>query len=499
VETESTVFPFFASIFSGDALDGAESALNSRVAMQRRTFLKTTAGAAFASAGRGQTASSSQPPNILLILANGLPAWAAGCYGNEQILTPNLDRFAAQGVRFANSFVCTPASSPSRATLFTGRTPMQHRLQNPPGDPSAGQPAQAESAPAVDFQQETFLSDILASHGYSCGYFGEWRLGNERRPQHGFQRWFVLDESAERNQDPVVYSNANGQPLRVEEKGYVAGLLHERAVAFIEAQRQSGRPWFCVVAHRNPSGPLEGHPQKYYDLYRDSDFTESQKELARSGAPAGRESRADAAANLRKTAASISALDEYLGALVDYLDGKKLSYSTLVVFTSDRGRLWGRHGAWDGETSGSASMYEEVIQVPLIARWLGRIPPGRVRQELVSTYDFFPSILDLLELPLPKGRNLCGRSYWPLATTRALGRWDNRVFGLLRNTAMNREERYKLVVRNPEANRWRGPNELWDLEADPSEQSNRFEDRSLNHQRQTMMRDLSAWIKKFSR
>jgi choline-sulfatase len=454
---------------------------------RRRTFLKTVAGAAFASAGRAQTAPPSRPPNILLVLANGLPAWAAGCYGNEQILTPNLDRFAAQGVRFANSFACTPANSPSRATLFTGRTPMQHGIQDALGDPSAEQPAQGQSAPPANFEHEAFLSDILASRGYICGYFGEWRLGNERQPQHGFQRWFVLDGGSERNQDPVVYSNASGQVLRVEEKGYVTALVHERAVAFIEAQRQGAPPWFCVVAHRNPSGPLEGHPQKYYDLYRDSDFIESQKEAA------------GAAANLRKTAASISALDDYLGALVDYLDAKKLSYHTLVVFTSDRGQSWGRHGAWDGGASGPANLYEEVIQVPLIARWLGRIPPGRVRQELVSTYDFFPSILDLLELPLPKGRNLCGRSYWPLATTRALGRWDNRVFGLLRNTAMNREERFKLVVRNLEGNRWRGPNELWDLETDPSEQNNRIEDRALNHQRQTMIRDLNGWIKKFSR
>ena len=132
--------------------------------------------------------------------------------------------------------------------------------------------------------------------------------------------------------------------------------------------------------------------------------------------------------------------------------------------------------------------------MPLIARWLGQVPSGRVRSELVSFYDFVPSILDLLGLPLPKSRNLCGRSYWPLLTTRNLGRWDNRVFGYFSNTTMAREERYKLVLRN----QGKGPNELWDLETDPAEQNNRFDDPAVRRVRERMSRDLAAWLKRYA-
>ncbi len=134
------------------------------------------------------------------------------------------------------------------------------------------------------------------------------------------------------------------------------------------------------------------------------------------------------------------------------------------------------------------------MSVPLLMRWLGRIPSGRVRQELVSFYDFVPSMLDMLGLPLARSRNLCGRSYWPLATTRALGRWNNRVFGYFRNTAMVREERYKLVLRN----QGKGPNELWDLETDPTEHANRIDDASLHRIRDRLTRELNAWLKRYS-
>jgi len=466
--------------------------------MRRRNFLKAILLARAAPWVRAQTGTAPRP-NILIVLGSELPAWVLGCYGNQDFQTPNIDRLAVQGVRFEQSSVCTPAGSPSRATLFTGRTPMQHGLQDDLIGHTEEQAAARTAATPRGLDTEIFLSDILAGNGYTCGYFGIWGLGGEAHPQHGFQQWYVNDRAALRYQDPAMHSNlAGGEAQKLEEKGYLTDLIHARALAFMEAARQQQRPWFCVVSHLNPHPPLDGHPQRYYDLYRESNFKSARAEPAKSNATEGQELLSDPAANLRKVAASVSALDDRVGDLVGYLDEKKLSYSTILAFTSDCGALFGRHGYW-GSGSGSRpiNMYEEAVCVPLIARWLGRIPPGRTRKELVSTYDFVPSMLEILGKPQPKGRNLCGRSYWPLATTRALGRWDNRTFGRYRDTAMIREEQYKLVLRNAEKNQWRGPNELWDLAADPAEQANRFEDRALGRERQRMTRDLNAWVKKY--
>ncbi|MBI3695122.1 MAG: sulfatase-like hydrolase/transferase, partial [Acidobacteria bacterium] len=401
---------------------------------------------------------------------------------------------------FAHHFVCTPICSASRATLFTGRTPMQHGIHDFLTPKPVESPPQGQAAPPASFRNEVFLSDMLAANGYTCGYYGKWHLGFEEQAQHGFTRWYVIPGGSSPYQDPVMISSTGGGEVRrVPEKGYLADLIHEHAVEFIEEARKKPNPWFAVVSHFNPHTPLNGHPQKYYDLYRDVEFKTFPLEPAKPNALRERNLLADPIGNLRKTAASTTALDDRVGALLDYLDEKKLSEQTLLVFVGDNGFLLGRHGYWSkGLASDPINMYEEVMAVPLIARWLQTIPSGRARQELVSFYDFLPSVLDLLGLPLPKSRNLCGRSYWPLLTTRALGRWDNRVYGYFRNTVMLREEQHKLLLRNQQGNQWRGPNELYDLAADPTEHANRFDDRALGRVRERMTRDLNAWIKKYS-
>ncbi len=462
--------------------------------MKRRLFLKTALAAAAPRIARPQAPPSR--PNIILVIADDLAAWMTGCYGNQEILTPHIDRLAAQGVRFANSFVCTPICSASRATLFTGRTPMQHGIHDFLTPKPIEQPPQGQAAPLASFRNEIFLSDLLAGAGYLCGCFGKWHMGFEEQAQHSFKHWYVMPGGSSPYQDPAMLSNlGGGEVRRVEEKGYLADLIHQHAVEFIEQARRKDGPWFAVISHFNPHTPLDGHPPKYYEMYRNVDFKTVAIEPAKPNALRERNLLADPVGNLRKTAASTTALDDRVGALLDYLDERKLSQSTLVVFVGDNGFLCGRHGYWSkGLASDPINMYEEVMGVPLLLRWLGRIPTGKVRHELVSFYDFAPSVLDMLGLPVPKGRNLCGRSYWPLATTRALGRWDNRVFGYFRNTAMAREERYKLVLRN----QGKGPNELWDLDTDPTEHTNRIDDASLHRVRDHLTRDLNAWIKKYS-
>ncbi len=170
--------------------------------MTRRTFLRASLAA-----GPRQPPSTARP-NLILVIADDLAAWMCGCYGNQEIRTPNIDRLAAQGVRFQNSFVCTPICSASRATLFTGRTPLQHGIHDFLTPRPVEHPPQGQLAPPPSFRSEVFLSDTLAAAGYTCAYFGKWHLGGEQQAQHGFRHWYVMaGGGSSPYQDPEMYSN----------------------------------------------------------------------------------------------------------------------------------------------------------------------------------------------------------------------------------------------------------------------------------------------------
>src|SRR5712691_856561 len=148
-------------------------------------------------------------PNILLILSDDLAAWMLGCYGNQEIRTPNIDRLAQSGTRFANNFVCTPICSPSRATLFTGRVPRQHGIHDFLTPQPAVNPLQGQAAPPPSFESEIMISDILAGQGYECGDVGKWHMGDDQKPQHQNRFWYTMLGGSSRYQNPTL--SWNGQ------------------------------------------------------------------------------------------------------------------------------------------------------------------------------------------------------------------------------------------------------------------------------------------------
>lgn len=429
-------------------------------------------------------------PNILLILADDLAAWMLGCYGSPEIRTPHLDRLAGEGVRFGNSFVCTPICSASRATLFTGRTPAQHGIHDFLTPKPIESPPQGQAAPPESFRREIFFSDLLAARGYACGYTGKWHMGGEERPQHAFDFWYVMPGGSSRYQDPVMFQ----QGRRVEEKGYIGDLITARALEFLDRQRSRSNPWLLVVAYNHPHTPYDGHPQKYYDLYKEETFRSVPIEPTSPRALREKGLMKDPIGNLRKAAAATTALDDQVGALLAHLRDRRMEENTLVVFTGDNGYLHGRHGLWSkGLASDPINMYEEVMQVPLLFRWPdGGWGGGRVPRELVSFYDFFPTVLEAADAPHPAAPRLPGRSYRLLAEGRP-SRWQNEVYGYFRNTAMIRDTRYKLVWRNG----GRGPNELFDLQADPTEHRDFLYDPALRPVRERMARRLQTWLDRY--
>ncbi|MBI4873093.1 MAG: DUF4976 domain-containing protein, partial [Acidobacteria bacterium] len=164
----------------------------------------------------------------------------------------------------------------------------------------------------------------------------------------------------------------------------------------------------------------------------------------------------------------------------------------------DNGFLLGRHGLWSkGLASDPINMYEEVMQVPMLWSWTGRIPAESVRPELVSFYDLLPSLCEVTGLKPPAGRNLCGRSYAPLALNRPLPKkqpWPATVFGHFRNTEMARDNRFKLVLRN----NGQGPNELFDLRHDPREKINQFNEPQYVTVRDRLRKELEAWRRQYA-
>jgi len=366
------------------------------------------------------------PPDILLLVADDLPSWMMGAYGNKEVKTPNLSRLGQMGTHFLNHFTPVPAAAPGFATLMTGRTPMQ--LGN----------SGAVSAADVT------LEKILATAGYAC-------------------------HSASPEDAPALIDQA-----------------------------KDGAPFFLTVRYSALELPYGNIPSKYLDLYNHEKFENYSVEIAAANARSGKELLADRVANLRKVAAAISMMDDNVGALTTRISQKQLLDRTLVVFTSTCGALLGRHGLWAaGDASEPVNMYDESVAVPMLWCWPGRVPAQEVRMEPVSTYDLLPTLCDLVSATVP-ARNLCGRSYLPLATGKHLPKmqtWRDTVFGQYRNTAMARTQRYKLVLRDD----GKGANELYDLPADPGERANQVDNEQYISVKTTLTAEFTQWKQQYAR
>jgi arylsulfatase A-like enzyme len=461
--------------------------------LTRRAVLGSALAGAVMAQRRETGETARERPNILLILADDLASWMLGCYGNREIRTPNIDRLARSGVRFLNHYVVTPICSASRATLFTGRVPRQHGIHDFLTPQPIAEPPQGQAAPPESFARETMISDVLAQQGYRCGYVGKWHMGNDRMPGHGYAFTATLDGGSSPYQNPTFYVNGVEQ----RETGYLTEITTRYVTGFLD-NLPANQPFFLTASYLNPHTPYDGHPQRYYDLYANVNFETIGWQPAAPNALREKEMLKDTVGNLRRCAASVTALDDQLPVLLKKLTEKNLLLNTLIIFTSDNGYLLGRHGLWSkGLASDPINMYEEVMQVPMIWSWPGKVPVEATRPELVSFYDFFPSLCEAAQVPAPTGGGRTGRSYAPLAMGRPLPKgqsWPSTVFGHFRNTEMARDRYYKLVLRNGGD----GPNEFYDLRTDPQEKQNQFDNLAYLTVRERLIRELADWRKRTS-
>jgi len=267
------------------------------------------------------------------------------------------------------------------------------------------------------------------------------------------------------------------------------------AGAFISKQT-AAKQFFLTVTSSKLTAPYEGVAQKYHDLYATAAFEGYVPDPPNPNARAGKEMLSDIRGNVKKFAAALSEFDSEVDSAIAAIKRAGLLDNTLIVFSSTCGALLGRHGLWDsGDASDPVNMYDESIATPLLWSWAGRVPALATQVELVSAYDFVPTILDAFEIAAPKG--LCGRSYKLMATGKPLPkkqRWRTTVCGNYHNTDMAREQRYKLVLRDG----GKGPNELYDLSADPHEHVSQAENDQYASIRTKLSGEIAKWKSQYS-
>ena len=405
--------------------------------MSRRDFIKT-AGAVTAGLALGGPAAESAykdgRPNILWICTDQQRSDTIACLGNPHIRTPNIDRLVSEGVTFAHAFAQSPVCTPSRASFLTGRYPR-----------TTGARQNGQAIPA----DEVLITRMLADAGYDCGLSGKLHIAPcqkmvEKRIDDGYRvfRW---------SHDPHPnWGNANEYTQWLESKGYkwkdenkpngkhafacVPADLHQttwcfdRAIDFINENRTS--PWLMSVNVFAPHHPFDP-PREYFDRY-DPDklpdpkykpgeldnkpiFQQVDHDGAYGGSQLGfskmtpRERREVTAAYY----AMIEQVDDHVGRILKALDDTGRRDNTIVIFMSDHGELLGDHGVY---LKGPYS-YDCSIRVPLIISWPGRFKAGLKSDALVELVDLVPTLLNAVDMPIPN--RVQGKSMFDICAGKA--------------------------------------------------------------------------------
>jgi arylsulfatase A-like enzyme len=410
----------------------------------------------------GFAASAATPPNLLFILTDNHGAWTLGCYGNKEIRTPNIDKLAAEGALFSRAYCNNSVCSPSRATFLTGLLPSQHGVH-------AYIPDAAQIGPKAYcvIQEFRILPQILSEAGYTCGLSGKWHLGDNLHPQQGFTYWFTKKggHTATFYNDDMIW-----QGKVYKEPKYTTDAITEHAVDFIEQNQK--KPFFLYVAYNGPYGlgkvVQEVHQNRHTTYYADKPMTSFPREKV---SPWLKQNRfaVNNLTSMRSYAAAISGVDDGIGRIMQKLKELGLDKTTLVVFSADQGLNAGHGGYWGmGDHSRPINTCEATVRIPMIFRHPGEIPAGKTSDLMVENHDFLPTVLDYLGLEdkTPVSPPLPGKSFAPVLRGATIA-WENLIYHEFENTRMIRSPKWKLTLRHPF-----GPDELYDIEADPGEHEN---------------------------
>ncbi len=410
------------------------------------------------------TSASARQPNIVFILTDNQGAWTLGCYGNPDIRTPHIDSLAARGIRFTRCLSSNPVCSPTRATFLTGLIPSQHGVHCFL-DPKYMMGPEAYNTLA----EFTTLPQVLAKAGYTCGLSGKWHLGANLTPAPGFSFWVTKPDGSTQEfyDQPLI---EHGEVFKVAE--YTTDYFTRRGIEFIEKNRD--QPFFLFLAYNGPYnlGRLMTNPprNRHADFYKDKPFPSFPRDAMHPWQHANKAFHNTQNA-MERCAAETSGVDDGVGEIAATLERLGLSEDTIVVYTADQGWMGGQNGIWGmGDHTRPTGAHDLMMQIPLIFTHPARIPAGQTHDALISNYDFMPTLLAHLGLPMPEKPRSPGRDFSPALLGKALAEdWVQEVGYEMENTRAWRGERWKMVERFPS-----GPHEFYDMEADPQERFNLF-------------------------
>jgi arylsulfatase A-like enzyme len=453
----------------------------------------------------GAGVAAGERPNIVFILSDDHAVRAVSAYGDSVVATPNIDRIAANGIRFDRAYVGNAICGPSRASLLTGL----HSHAN-------GFYTNEWSGP-FNGQQQT-LPRLLQQAGYQTAVIGKWHLYSD---PVGFDHWEVIDNVLEQG---TYYNPAFRSGAGVEETtGYVADIVTDKSLAWLAQAGKHGQPFFLLYSHKTPHrdwlpGPGElrawdenarvAEPDtllrdlgsqtrarrearmRIAEYMTDNDvklkqgnpLTPEQEALWHAAFDDGnrRYVEADLSGDdalrwkyqryIKTYAASVRSMDRQIGRLLDYLEANDLMENTLVVYSSDQGFFLGENGWFDKRW-----MDEVSSRVPLLMSWPGHIAPGTTSGALVQNIDFAPTLLAAAGITAHKPMHgvsllpLLGPEPPPWQRDLYYHYYENPGFhGVARHYGV-RGERYKLVHYYQDEE-W----ELFDLQTDPGDQINLY-------------------------
>lgn len=453
-------------------------------------------------------AGAQSKPNIIYIMCDDMGWGDLGCYGQQLIATPNLDRMAAEGMRFTQAYAGSPVSAPSRASFMTGQhTGHTHVRGNKEYWPGSGSVTYGNNTDYARVGQEPYATDhviipeIMKQEGYTTGMFGKWAGGYEGSAstpdKRGIDEYYgyvcqfqahlyypnFLNEYSRSAGDTevrrVVLEDNIDHPMHGDgyknRKQYTADLIHQKAMAWLDKQT-ADQPFLGIFTYTLPHAEL-AQPEDSILLAYKGKFCQ---EKTYGG---------DASSRYNPTqyghaefAAMITRLDVQVGEILAKLKEKGLDENTIVIFTSDNGphEEGGADPAFfnrDGVLKGTKrSTHEGGIRVPFIVRWPGTVPAGVVSDHQLAFYDLMPTFCDLagVEDYVSKYSNpdlandyFDGISFLPTLTGKGEQEKHDFLYWEFHETNMMglRMGNWKLVVKN-------GTCSLYDLATDVHEDTN---------------------------
>ncbi len=336
-----------------------------------------------------------QPPNILHILADDMGWTALSCYGNKDVATPNLDRLAAQGMRFTAAYADAQCS-PTRAAFFSGQYGARSGVFKVIHEQEPPKAFMRIPTPNLSMSSDVAtLATTLRRAGYTTGLSGKWHIANNYSAAalRGIEGGKYFDRYG------FDFCGEASQSAHAEDKAVTA--ITDGILGFIEHSK--GRPWFACAMHFTTHAKLSA-PKALVEKHAARGYRRTTSPVAKFAE--------------RPTAEYLAMLEHFdneIGRLLARLDGWGLRDNTLVVFTSDNGGL-SRMASCAPLREGKGSPYEGGIRVPLILRWPAKIKPGSVTDTPVHTVDFYPTFAALAGATPPAGHQLDGASLVPLLT-----------------------------------------------------------------------------------